>query len=342
MIYQTQIVFVEYLLRIFLPCLKRGKLTLPKFFIVIPTYNRDSLLPKAIESVLQQKYDEFTIIIIDDGSNDNTEIIVQNFIKKYSYLILYQKQENGGVCSARNSGITKALEQSENIKNEYIFFLGDDDELVHNSLNRIAESIIKYPKIQRFLFQTIDQDGRKTSWVKGDDLILDYKEVVKSEKFGGEMHPIMRLNLFLNPYYRFNENVNGGESILWLKISKRVKTRAINRITYLIHNENISLSRQYLNSSYLLNAYKIYYILLRGYESDFYVWNKKRLASLYMNLAICTALLRNKKMSFIYFTKSIKLFPKNYFNILRYSICLFDRTYKINNHFTRKIKGWRD
>lgn len=87
------------------------------FSIVIPTFNRENLLPFAINSILNQTFTDFEIIIIDDGSTDNTEEVVKN-IK--SNKILYFKTENKGIAAARNLGINKA-------KGNYIGFLDSDD-----------------------------------------------------------------------------------------------------------------------------------------------------------------------------------------------------------------------
>ncbi|MDF1877431.1 glycosyltransferase [Sulfurimonas sp. SAG-AH-194-L11] len=93
-----------------------------KISVIIPSYNRDEFLQRAIESVLKQTYQALEIIVIDDGSTDNTSIIVQKFPNiKYIY------QKNSGVSSARNLGIANAC-------HEWLAFLDSDDEWVTNKL----------------------------------------------------------------------------------------------------------------------------------------------------------------------------------------------------------------
>ncbi|GGF46955.1 glycosyltransferase family A protein [Echinicola rosea] len=86
--------------------------------VIIPTYNRAKMLPRAIESVIQQTLKEWELIIIDDGSTDNTKSVVDEFLsdKRISYLY----QENRGVSAARNLGTEKAI-------GNFFCFLDSDD-----------------------------------------------------------------------------------------------------------------------------------------------------------------------------------------------------------------------
>lgn len=87
------------------------------FSIVIPTYNRDKIIPRAINSILQQSFTDFEIIVVDDGSTDGTEAAVAAF---NSVQVRYFKTANFGVAHARNYGIKQA-------KGTYIGFLDSDD-----------------------------------------------------------------------------------------------------------------------------------------------------------------------------------------------------------------------
>ncbi len=87
------------------------------FSIVIPTYNREKIVSRAINSILNQSLSDYEIIIVDDGSIDNTEKIIGNI---HSDKISYYKTENKGVAHARNYGMQKA-------KGDYIGFLDSDD-----------------------------------------------------------------------------------------------------------------------------------------------------------------------------------------------------------------------
>ena len=90
-----------------------------KVSIIVPVYNVEEYLDKCIESLTNQTLKEIEIIMVNDGSPDNSEKIIKKWIKKDSRIKLYNK-ENGGQASARNLGLTKAT-------GEYIAFVDSDD-----------------------------------------------------------------------------------------------------------------------------------------------------------------------------------------------------------------------
>jgi glycosyltransferase involved in cell wall biosynthesis len=96
----------------------------PFFSIIIPTYNRAYLLSKAIESVIGQTFTNWELLIIDDGSTDNTNELVKSFTDSR---IRYIWQENQERSAARNNGIKQA-------KGDYICFLDSDDYFLQNHL----------------------------------------------------------------------------------------------------------------------------------------------------------------------------------------------------------------
>ena len=87
--------------------------------VIMPTYNRAHLLPRAIKSVLSQTFKDFELIIIDGGSIDNTEDVVKSF--KDPRIIYINQGINQGISAAKNVGIMKA-------KGKYIAFIDSDDE----------------------------------------------------------------------------------------------------------------------------------------------------------------------------------------------------------------------
>jgi glycosyltransferase involved in cell wall biosynthesis len=97
----------------------------PCFFsVIIPTYNRAYIVSRAIESVLDQTFQDFEIIVVDDGSTDQTAAVVKEFI---SEKIIYVSQTNAGVSAARNHGADRA-------SGKFLLFLDSDDYLSNGSL----------------------------------------------------------------------------------------------------------------------------------------------------------------------------------------------------------------
>jgi glycosyltransferase involved in cell wall biosynthesis len=91
-------------------------LSIPTVSVVIPTYNSGTFLGGAIQSVLAQTYSDFEVIVVDDGSTDNTESVVHSFGDR----VCYVRQENKGAGAARNHGIKRS-------RGKYVAFLDADD-----------------------------------------------------------------------------------------------------------------------------------------------------------------------------------------------------------------------
>lgn len=98
----------------------------PFFSVIITSYNRANLLPRAIQSLIDQTEKDWEAIIVDDGSTDNTPEIVIPFLQK-EYPISYFRQENKGCEEAKNTGIFLSI-------GRYITFLDSDDEYSPNHL----------------------------------------------------------------------------------------------------------------------------------------------------------------------------------------------------------------
>ena len=102
--------------------------------VIIPTYNRAQRLGKAIDSVLAQSHQDFELIVVDDGSEDNTDELIEN----YNSDIVYIRQENSGAAAARNRGIEKA-------RYNLLAFLDSDDWFAENKLKTQIEAMNRNP-----------------------------------------------------------------------------------------------------------------------------------------------------------------------------------------------------
>ncbi|MBF0413346.1 MAG: glycosyltransferase family 2 protein [Desulfamplus sp.] len=125
-----------------------------KFSIVIPLYNKEKEIKRAIDSVLNQTLQEFELIIVDDGSIDKSASIVRQY---NDGRIKFIQQKNAGVSAARNTGIA-------NCRNDYIAFLDADDEWKNNHLAIINNLIHHYPDagVYATLYQVLNSKGRKS------------------------------------------------------------------------------------------------------------------------------------------------------------------------------------
>lgn len=110
-----------------------------QFSIIIPTYNYGHFIAAAIQSVLAQPNKNYELIIVDDGSTDNTKAIVSKFVKQNSF-VRYIKQSNQGAAAARNLGIKLA-------SGDYLLFLDADDRLSPTALSHFQNTLISTPNL---------------------------------------------------------------------------------------------------------------------------------------------------------------------------------------------------
>lgn len=112
----------------------------PKVSIIVPCYNQAQYLHEALQSVFDQTYENWECIIVNDGSPDNTEEVVEKWLKldsRFNYVF----QENGGLSSARNFGISQAT-------GEFILPLDADDKIAVNYTKLAIEAFNKNPSLK--------------------------------------------------------------------------------------------------------------------------------------------------------------------------------------------------
>jgi len=109
---------------------------MPKVSIIIPTYNRDKFITRALESVFNQTFHDYEIIVVDDGSTDNTPEI----LKKYDGKIRTIRQNNQGISKSRNLGISQS-------NGKYIAFLDSDDYWVPEKLEEQVKILDSHPNV---------------------------------------------------------------------------------------------------------------------------------------------------------------------------------------------------
>jgi glycosyltransferase involved in cell wall biosynthesis len=109
---------------------------MPRISVIIPTYNRAAYLDEAIQSVLAQTFEDWELIVVDDGSTDATAEVAA----KYSGKITYKRQANAGACAARNLGLACA-------SGEYISFLDSDDRMLPNNLADLLAVLEQHPQV---------------------------------------------------------------------------------------------------------------------------------------------------------------------------------------------------
>ena len=105
----------------------------PLLTVVIPVYNVEKYLKRCIDSILVQEWKHYDILLVDDGSTDNSPQICDDYAKAYDFISVFHK-ENGGLSAARNTGISHA-------EGEYVYFPDSDDWIEPNTFSDLAEVI---------------------------------------------------------------------------------------------------------------------------------------------------------------------------------------------------------
>lgn len=109
---------------------------MPKVSVIVPVYNVEEYIEKSIESLINQTLDDIEIIIVNDGSKDESKKIIEQYLSLYPEKIKYYEKENGGLSDARNYGLKYAT-------GDYIAFLDSDDYVELNMYEEMYQKAIK-------------------------------------------------------------------------------------------------------------------------------------------------------------------------------------------------------
>jgi teichuronic acid biosynthesis glycosyltransferase TuaG len=142
--------------------------------VVIPAYNSERTIDKTISSVLNQSYDKFEIIIIDDGSQDNTVEVVNTIANKDKRIRLFRNEKNLGVSATRNRGISLA-------KGDWIAFLDSDDMWSTDKLEKQIKFINNNEHVNLLFTGSsfIDENNNPYSYVLKIPEEVKYKDLLK-------------------------------------------------------------------------------------------------------------------------------------------------------------------
>lgn len=156
---------------------------MPKISVIIPVYNVEKYIEKCLESLAKQIMQDFEVIIVNDGSTDNSGKIIKNYIKQQNnkFKVKYLKKENGGLASARNYGVKYA-------KGKYIFFLDSDDYIDDNFFLELDKYINKDIDLIKFKMKTVDENNNIIEKLDGDVFDIctgeeGYKKLCTTDKY---------------------------------------------------------------------------------------------------------------------------------------------------------------
>ena len=199
---------------------------LPLVSIIMATYNRAHTIVRAVDSVLNQTYKNFELIIIDDGSTDNTLEI----LNKYNdpRIRIFVNETNKGVTAAKNRGFKQ-------IKGDWFGTFDSDDELKPYAIETLMNIPLNVDnKITSVIGNCVDAiTGNLTGKGLTKDGYIDGNEV--QSYVDGDFWGLIKSSLLQNDL--LNENIRGLESILWYKINARANKYYTHKVLDIIHTE---------------------------------------------------------------------------------------------------------
>ena len=148
-----------------------------KFSIIVPVYNVEKYLKKCLDSLLNQTYKDFEVIIVNDGSKDNSQKIVDKYIEKDERFKSFIK-ENGGLSDARNFGL-------KYVTGNYILFLDSDDYIDKELLEKVNNILSKDNNIDIVKYNLVSVDENENIILKeniiSNEGYIKFKDIIKSQ-----------------------------------------------------------------------------------------------------------------------------------------------------------------
>jgi len=214
-----------------------------KISIIIPCYNQASFLEETCLSIINQTYSNWEVLIVNDGSTDNTEAISKKICDKDERFKYYLK-ENGGLSSARNYGLDRAT-------GDYIQFLDSDDLL---EPTKFEKSISKNKDLVICNFQMLENEKKTAPFCSLDVAEFTYESILVNwdVKFSIPIHCGL-FSIKIIGDTRFNENLKAKEDwVFWLSCFKNnPKVSFINEILaiYRLHDSNMCKDKSHMEEN---------------------------------------------------------------------------------------------
>lgn len=272
---------------------------MPKVSVIIPTYNRVKHLLPAIKSVLRQTYQNFELIISDDGSTDDTrQVVISLNNSKIRYITNKGSKGPGG---NRNNGISHA-------HGEYVAFLDDDDEWLPDKLQHQVDILRKSSGTVCGVFTNVNyMDKKSGQLIKRNPIFVNPKQnllrqlVIKSPIYTST---IMVKKTCLEKVGRFDESIHYMEDLdLWIKLAKKWKFEYLPSplINYYVHSTD-QLSKNL--EGQIAGKEKLFKRYPKLFRHD-----RKRWSRYLLSLGVHYCQTNNMKKGRIYIFKSICVYP---------------------------------
>lgn len=212
---------------------------MPFFSVIIPLYNKEKFIKNTLESVLNQTFEDFELLIVNDGSTDKSEAIVNSFSDRR---IQYFFKKNGGVSSARNYGITRA-------NSEYIVFI-DADDLWHSGFLKEMKQLIRSHANDKVFACAIELEtplrtfpARYSFQHRSESQIVNYFSASMKQSVLSCYSAVFHCSVF-QKVGMFDEQINSAEDTdMWIRIGLKYEIVFLNLILATYVFDPVGLSR---------------------------------------------------------------------------------------------------
>lgn len=230
---------------------------MPKFSIIIPVYNVEKYLKKCLDSVFNQTYKEYEVIVVNDGTKDSS----MDIVKDYNVKVINQK--NQGLSAARNAGVKVAT-------GDYLIFLDSDDYWEKNLLKELSKSLKNNPDLVRFQINEVYEDGRVIPYQEESFTNLSgpdaFKKIVKYHFVENAWCYAISKKYYLQNKFEFKPStIHEDFGLIPLIIMKAKKVNSINYLGYnylqrqgsIMSNKNYEKTKKKVADMYLHYNYLI-------------------------------------------------------------------------------------
>lgn len=208
-----------------------------RYSVIIPVYNAKETLRRCLDSLVRQQFSDYELLLINDGSTDDSDAICHEYANTYS-CIRYFAKENGGVSSARNLGLDQA-------KGEYILFVDSDDYVSENYFASLSDAL-ENAAADLLLFGYRNFGGVSTEWDTG--VFYENTEVGVAEQISSAMRQYLFSSLWSKAFkrriieqhnIRFANDLAIGEDQAFI-FTYAMHIRSIGSIGYHLYNVDVS------------------------------------------------------------------------------------------------------
>ncbi len=265
----------------------------PVVSVVIPTYKRPKKLNRALESVINQTYQNLEIIVVNDDPDTNIDNIID---LKDDRIVTINHDKNKGAPAARNNGIRKS-------KGDFIAFLDDDDEWLPSKLDNQIDKLRGLKSDYKVIYSGYKKISKRKTRRKTPNKEGDIFLNLLKQNFIPLPTALIRKNVF-NKIGLFDEKLKSGQDWdLWLRISKKYKfsyVSDVSTVIYLSHSDRISINpeRKIKGWKRILDKYKTDYEEHPSLLSNKYKTKGVQLASIGADRKFCSHLFKKSLTAF--------------------------------------------